>query len=152
MHRRLLLKLKLLCPQVHRFSWFRQICGVAESQLQFKCGTPSTGAWHEKKTNTELIQHDNTHPERAILRELVRIAVYSQYQHIFATVLTRVPCIGEIIIEEDRSYRVQAVEHMRVDKEGRTMAGYHAFVDVVQIPEDFQLKPFKLRKRKKRAT
>jgi len=54
----------------------------------------------------------------------------------FDVLLTRVPCIGEEIIQEDRSYRITRVQHVECDRDGKARWGCHAFLEAELVPPE----------------
>ena len=78
-------------------------------------------------------RYNRSHP---LLRELVSVCAFANGVPFFTTLLTRVPGLGEEIAHEDKYYRVARVQHEPVDDDGRTRAGYHAFVEVLLPDED----------------
>lgn len=77
-------------------------------------------------------------PDRCLgrLRDVLLIHAVASDGTRFDILLTRVPCIGENISIEDRSYRVVRVDHEPVNSEGVARLGWHAFLDVERLPPE----------------
>ncbi len=72
-------------------------------------------------------------------KRFVFIHVTSSNDVRFDMLLTRVPCVGEELNREDRSYKVTRVQHEPCDHQGYVRLGWHAFVDVDLLAEESPL-------------
>jgi hypothetical protein len=70
------------------------------------------------------------------LREIVDVCIGSHDGMPLLTVLlSRVPMIGEDVVQGSRVYRVINVEHAVLDLDGRAKFGVHAYLTVVEVPD-----------------
>jgi hypothetical protein len=83
----------------------------------------------------EYVPHDRFDPKHPLLRELVSVHFEVANGTPFDANLTRIPCVGEEVFKESACFRVLRVQHTIVDDDGRAFAGYHAYVEAVEVPE-----------------
>lgn len=106
--------------------------------------------------------HPRYNPSQPLLRELVLVSVTANDGAWFNTLLTRVPGLGEEIIQEGDIYKVVRVQHDRVNDDGRAYLGNHAYAYAELQAEDLPMprlpqksnprKKPKKRKRRSRAS
>lgn len=70
------------------------------------------------------------------LPHLQFIAVSSIDYTYFSILLTRVPFIGEVIVNEGIEYKVLGVQHAAVTPRGKCRCGFKANLDVEPLPEE----------------
>ncbi len=104
-----------------------------------------------KPVQIEVVPGSLRDPSQPRLRELVFVHVDFDAKKSFDTLMTRVPCIGEEIVREDKSYKVVRVQHEPVGASGRARFGWHAFIEAYLMPPDDEdlILPSKRRKSKK---
>src|SRR5690348_4490265 len=90
---------------------------MAKRQHQESDSFPKKGGWGEK------------------LPHLVFIHVNTDVNTWFSAFLTRVPCVGEFIMNQADTFKVAAVFHSLVMQDGRSRFGGHAIIDVELQPE-----------------
>jgi len=74
------------------------------------------------------------------LPNLQFIAVSSSDNTHFSILLTRVPCVGEFVVNEGVEYKVLRVGHWAVTPSGKVRFGYKAHLEVEPIPEEQPLR------------
>lgn len=82
-----------------------------------------------QKHKEEVRLHERYNPASPLLRELISVFMYADDGARISILLTRVPSIGELISVAATCYRVTGIQHVPADIDGRTIAGYHAFVN-----------------------
>lgn len=75
-------------------------------------------------------------PHEPRLSELVSVVVHLRSGEFHDVLLTRVPAIGEEIVDGITAYRVTRVQHNPLDVSGRSFLGWHAMVDADVISAD----------------
>jgi hypothetical protein len=75
-----------------------------------------------------------------MLPHLQFIAVDSSDNTYFSILLARVPCVGEIVVNEGIEYKVLRVEHWAVTPSGKVRCGYNARLEVEPIPDEQPLR------------
>src|SRR5205823_2279006 len=69
------------------------------------------------------------------LAHLVFIHITTNVNTWFSALLTRVPCVGEFIVNQADTFKVVAVYHSLVMEDGKSRCGVHAMIDVELQPE-----------------
>jgi hypothetical protein len=70
------------------------------------------------------------------LRLWVLIHVHVDGEDGFDIALTRVPCVGEQVNRDDRSYAVTKVQHEPIEISGKARFGWAAFIDAELLPPE----------------
>jgi hypothetical protein len=68
------------------------------------------------------------------LPHLVFVHVNTNINTWFSALLTRVPCVGEYIMNQGETFKVVAVYHSLVMEDGKSRCGLHAILDVEVQP------------------
>jgi hypothetical protein len=89
-----------------------------------------------KPNQVEVVPGSLRDPSQPRLRELVSVQVNVDRGDSFYTLLTRVPGLGEEIVQEEKSYKVVRVQHEQVGEDGRARFGWHAFIHADLMPPD----------------
>jgi len=82
--------------------------------------------WKERPSESYTTK--DSHGER--LKSLSFISVFCNDDTHFSILLTRVPCVGEIISNEGDEFRIVAVRHSAMTPSGKSRCGYVAHLDV----------------------